>query len=97
MHTAPCGMFDVLKSTRRLHLHCSNFSLDTAIFAKQVNFKVEILSFNGCTKSQNLARLHEITNINTCKIVAIPKSQNFVLANNSNNTEILCCVSYALA
>ena len=32
-----------------------------------------------------LARLHEIAKINTRKIVTIAKSQNFVLANNSNN------------
>ena len=35
--------------------------------------------------SQNWARRHEIAKINTRKIVTIPKSQNFVLANNSNN------------
>ena len=34
---------------------------------------------------QNWARRHEIAKINTHKNVTIPKSQNFVLANNSNN------------
>ena len=38
----------------------------------------------GCAKSQNLARLGEIAKINTRKIIGTPKSQNFVLANNSN-------------
>ena len=38
----------------------------------------------GCAKSQNLAWLRELAKINTRKIVGIPKSQNFVLANNSN-------------
>ena len=38
----------------------------------------------GCVKSQNLARLGEIAKINTRKIIGTPKSQNFVLANNSN-------------
>ena len=36
-------------------------------------------------ESQNLARLREIAKFSTRKIVGIPKSQNFVLANNSNN------------
>ena len=46
---------------------------------------VSKLSFYlGCAKSQNLARLREIAKINTRKIIGIPKSQNFVLANNSN-------------
>ena len=45
---------------------------------------VSKLSFYlGCAKSQNLARLREIAKINTRKIIGIPKSQNFVLANNS--------------
>ena len=34
---------------------------------------------------QNLAGLHEIAKISTRKMVAIPTSQNFELANNSNN------------
>ena len=47
---------------------------------------VSKLSFTfDCAKSQNLARLGEIAKINTRKTVGIPKSQNFVLANNSNN------------
>ena len=37
-----------------------------------------------CAKSQNFARLREIAKINTRKIIGTPKSQNFVLANNSN-------------
>ena len=46
---------------------------------------VSKLSFYlGCAKSQNLARLREIAKNNTRKIIGIPKSQNFVLANNSN-------------
>ena len=44
--------------------------------------------FIGCPKSQSSARLREIAKINTRKIIAIPKSQNFVLANNSNNNWI---------
>ena len=43
------------------------------------------LSISGFAKSRNLARLREIAKINTHKIVGIPKSQNFVPANNSNN------------
>ena len=38
----------------------------------------------GYAKSQNLARLREIAKINTRKIIGTRKSQNFVLANNSN-------------
>ena len=64
--------------------HCSNFSPDAATFTKPVDFKGELLPF-VCAKSQNLARLYEIAKFSTRKISAIPKSQNFVLANNSNN------------
>ena len=46
-----------------------------------MDFKVELFHW----LPESLARLREIAKINTCKIVAIPKSQNFVLANNSNN------------
>ena len=49
-----------------------------------MDFKVELFTF-GCAKSQNFARLHEIAKISTRKIIPLPKSQNFVLANNSNN------------
>ena len=49
-----------------------------------MDFKVELFTF-GCAKSQNLARLHEIAKISTRKIIPLPKLQNFVLANNSNN------------
>ena len=34
-----------------------------------------------------ISQKHEIAKINTRKIVTIAKSQNFVLANNSNNHE----------
>ena len=67
-----------------MYLQCRNFSLHTAIFTKPADFKVERFTF-GCVKSQNLAWPREIAKINTRKIVGIPKSQNFVLANNSNN------------
>ena len=56
---------------------------DTVTFTKPVDFKNRSLPF-VCAKSQNIARLHEIAKITTRKISAIPKSQNFVLANNSN-------------
>ena len=70
-----------------MYLHCSNFSLslDTATFTKPMDFKVVLLPLHGFAESQNLARHNEIAKISIRKIVAIPKSQNFVLANNSNN------------
>ena len=82
---APCGMFDV----KNLHEDydvftlqlLSNLSPDTASVVCWAFFE---LLLSVC-KSQNLARLHEIAKISTRKIIAIPKSQNFVLANNSNN------------
>ena len=73
-----------------MYLHCSNFSLDTAAFTKPVDFKVEP-SLLLCPKSQKLARIREITKINTRNMVGIPKSQNFVLANNSNNKVVVVC------
>ena len=39
MHAAPCGM---LLHENNDH-HCSNFSLETATFAKPMDFKVELL------------------------------------------------------
>ena len=71
-----------------MYLHCNNFILDIATFTKPVDFEVEPFTF-GCVKLQNLAWLREIAKINTRKIVRIPKSQNFVLANNSNNKVVL--------
>ena len=80
---APCGMFDVVKSTWRL------WCLDIAAAEQPQSGHCQWISklsfyFRFAT-SQNLARLHEIAKISTRKIIAIPKSQNFVLANNSNN------------
>ena len=67
-----------------MYFHCSNFSLDTATVQSQWISKLHEL-LPGFAQSQNLAPLHEIAKISTHKIVAIPKSQNFVLANNSIN------------
>ena len=58
--------------------NCRKFSLGSATSTKQVGL------YLGCVKSQNLARLGESAKINTRKIIGTPKSQNFVLANNSN-------------
>ena len=75
-----------MKTTMYLLLHvldCNNFSLDTPTLLSQSS---QSWAFTfGCAKSQNLARFHEIAKISTRKIVTFPKSQNFVLANNSNN------------
>ena len=60
-----------------------------------MDFKVELFTF-GCAKSQNLARLHEIAKISTRKIIPLPKSQNFVLANNSNNKVHVLVVSRSI-
>ena len=85
MHAAPCGMFHVNLHEDDVYIRCSNFSLNTATFTKPVDFKVKsFYLWLHCAKSQILARLREITKINTRKIVRIPKSQNFVPANNSN-------------
>ena len=46
-----------------------------------MDFKVELLPLVARNRK---ARLHEIAKISTRNIVGIPKSQNFVLANNSN-------------
>ena len=80
MHAAPCGMFHVNLQEDDVYIRCSNFSQETATFTKPVGFSFPF----GCAKSQNLAVLREIAKYNTRKIVRIPKSQNFVLANNSN-------------
>ena len=61
---------------------CSKFSLEIAKITTLVDFKVE---FRFGDFAKKLAQLHEIAKINTRKIVTIAKSQNFVLANNSNN------------
>ena len=83
MHAAPFGIFHVnLHACGVRRLHCSKFSLGSATFTKQMGFKLSL--YLGCAKSQNLARLREIAKINTRKIIGTPKSQNFVLANNSN-------------
>ena len=84
----PCGMFHVNLHEDRMYFHCSNFSLDTS---SSITITIEASRFQsrafifGCAKSQNLARLREIAKINTRKTVGTLKSQNFVLANNSNN------------
>ena len=83
MYAAPFGIFHVnLHACGVRRPHCSKFSLGSATFTKQVGFKMSL--YLGCAKSQNLARLREIAKINTRKIIGTPKSQNFVLANNSN-------------
>ena len=47
-----------------------------------MDFKVELLPW--LREIAKLARVREIAKINTRKIIGIPKSQNFVLAKNSN-------------
>ena len=64
-------------------LQCRNLNLDTAICTKP--FGSSKLSVSGCVRSQNLAWPREISKINSRKIVGIPKSQDPLLANNSNN------------
>ena len=51
------------------------------------NLRQWILKLNFVS-SQNWARRNEIAKINTRKIVTIPKSQNFVLTNNSMNNKV---------
>ena len=70
------------------HVACfkSIYTKTACTSVQTVSQWVSKLSFTfDCAKSQNLARLREIAKVNTRKIVGIPKSQNFVLANNSNN------------
>ena len=45
VHAAPCrcGTFHVNLHENYMHLHCSNFSQDTATFTKPEDFKVELL------------------------------------------------------
>ena len=76
---ARCTMWHVSRTQHR-----SNFSPETATFTKPIGNGFQNRAF-GCSKSQNFTRLREIAKINTRKIVGILKSQNFVLANNSNN------------
>ena len=65
--------------------NCVSHSLHVSQWISRLSYSI------GCPKSQSLARLREIAKINTRKIVAIPKSQNFVLANNSNNKVVVVC------
>ena len=83
MHAAPCGMFHVNLQEDDVYIRCSNFSQRLPHLLSQWVSKLKAFTF-GCAKSQNLAVLREIAKYNTRKIVRIPKSQNFVLANNSN-------------
>ena len=71
-----------------MYLHSSNFSLDTATFTKPVDFKVEFFFF--FLYLREIAKFSSTSwnrkkNTSTHKIDGIPKSQNVVLANNSNN------------
>ena len=86
VQAAPSGMFHV-----DLHEDCMHFSPNNTSIT--VGFKVELSPLVARIKSQNLARLREIAKINTRKIVEIPKSQNFVLANNGNNKVMIWKVS----
>ena len=85
MHAAPFGIFHV-----NLYIY-TRVEYEDYIAASSVLALPHLLSkwilksslYLGCAKSQNLARLREIAKINTRKIIGTPKSQNFVLANNS--------------
>ena len=66
-----------------MYLQFNNCSLDIATFTKPIESKLNF--YLWLREIANLAGLHEIAKISTRKMVAIPKSQNFVLANNSNN------------
>ena len=79
----PCGMFDVIKSTRRQR--CLYIAAAEQPQSRHCQWISKLSFYFRFAKSQNLARLNEIAKISTRKIIAIPKSQNFVLANNSNN------------
>ena len=85
---ARCTMWHVSRrSTRKLHVHVLTLQqLQSRQYYTLVSQWVSKLSFYLWLREvANLARLREIAKINTRKIVGIPKSQNFVLANNSNN------------
>ena len=85
-------MFHVNLQEDDVYTRCSNFSQDTAPFTKPVGFKVkrfylwlcEIAKFSSTYKV-----LREIAKNNTRKIVRIPKSQNFVLANNRRRVHVM--------
>ena len=84
---ARCTMLHVpRKSTRRLRVLQQLQSRHCHI---SVDFKVELLAvlvwLREIAKFSSTSRNRKI---NTRKIVGIPKSQNFVLANNSNNKVI---------
>ena len=79
-----CTMWNAATRGQRCIYIATAFVLTQPHLLKPTDFKVELFTF-GCAKSQNLARLHEIAKISTRKIIPLPKSQNFVLANNSNN------------
>ena len=79
MHAASFGMFHV-------NLHEDYIAASSVLALPHLLSKwiLKLSSYFGCAKSQNLARLRETAKINTRKIIGTPKSQNFVLANNSN-------------
>ena len=79
MHAAPFCMFHV-----DLHEDYIAASLVQALPHLLSKWILKLSLYLGCAKSQNLARFREIAKINTRKIIGTPKSQNFVLANNSN-------------
>ena len=92
VHAAPCGMVHV--NSRRLHEHVTYYCITSQqlqsshcdIYYKASRFQSwAFYVYLWLRESQNLARLREIAKFSTRNIVGIPKSQNFVLANNSNN------------
>ena len=82
---ARCSIWHVPRNSTRIHvltllqLKCGHCHIYETSGCQSWAFTF------GCAKSQKLARNREIAKFNTCKIVGIQKSQNFVLANNSNN------------
>ena len=80
MHAAPCGIY---AKTTCIYVAATSVKTLPHLLSQWLS-KLKAFTF-GCAKSQNLGRLREIAKNNTRKIVRIPKSQNIVLANNSNN------------
>ena len=81
----------IVHGSYRDERNCVSHSLHVSQWISRLSYSI------GCPKSQSLARLREIAKINTRKIVAIPKSQNFVLANNSNNKVSSSTISHSSA
>ena len=81
----------IVHGSYRDERNCVSHSLHVSQWISRLSYSI------GCPKSQSLARLREIAKINTRKIVAILKSQNFVLANNSNNKVSSSTISHSSA